>query len=805
MFHLKVDSTYQSKTYHPRSGVTFVEIVISMVLIGIIFATFLVSIGNLLIHNTKTNTILEFMYHTSQGNVDPVINGVGVYLDKKANLISAQKDIEDLSGLPPTEQRDAQIAARQQEVSAYLDFLNNDPKYSHNVLFPVDATTQKRHIKEHEISKLNRGVTLAYLGSRKDEYLKASWTDKGGNQLDADTDNAIYRFGKTSGAEKLYSLVSLEVMTTSLPKQKITKISRDFVYPHELNSLKRSSSWSENDSYDENGFIYYTYWYEGDSDQSGAGALTFMDTRDYYYQPSMMISQLNMEAPLRVDVPKDIGYYKRVDNSKDKEKLQVSGDLFTKYGGSWFRMGVQPVYGYAGAAYPSQPSTNACYVIPLPYASVMKPKSHYNPSFMGLVTKENDKARYSNLVSLDEGTMGTPIGVAQHIPSFKNIYDNTDYNTKNNKPTAFLENNNFAGTFIPVLKKQRRTPDAPIPDSDYDQPVYSLLVRSDDEKNLDDMLDKRTRHNTDFLPLTAAVDRIESSASVFRRRVKTANCGAAFLNHAQSLDNWKQSMGKYYAPKLLSMTNLKVNIPGIKAVGLTFYAFDCNQNLGASTDGLWTLSNDFKISGGNPSSLNAIQDFNRHTLIKWSDNSELGYAFFRNEDNVIYTTPNEAERIRKAKSTSPSTVSVPALVCIPYLKKGTSYYLPQYPNELPIDQNEAKERKIAFYHTICPYGELNSVMVYGGKIWINGYLMNFGERTEPSGRPISIGGGKGNINLAEILTYKDGNLDDNKLRLVHAYMTLGRTTGSTLSAIQAGLTQSNPNPYPDNYEDANKE
>lgn len=761
-----------------RSGVTFVEIVISMILIGVIFATFLVSIGNLLIHNTKTNTILEFMYHTSQSNLDPKLNNVGVYLDKKANLITAQKRLTELEEDPA--EHLGEIEALRKEIDEYLKVLNSSEKYSHNVLFPKN-TTGNRAIYEIPLKDLDRGVAVANLYSSKDEYRNATWRDKDTGDIVASKPvNKNYSFGKTTGAERLYSLVSLEVMTTSLPKQKPTNINREFVYPHEVDTLELTTRWTADDAQDENGFLYYTYWYRASSDQSGADALFFTDPRNYFNAPDKEIYKLEIEQFLTANAPTDPGSFQRLNDTKDKKRFMATGNnnLLT-YGGSWLSFGVQPIYGYAGAAYPAQLSGNSCYVIPLPYAKDPKPLAHYNPSYMGLLheTTGSGKDRYSNLLELDDKKMGKLLdGTSLRRPTYQQIFSNTD-----KRATRVAENNTYSAMYIPVLPNAMRSsrPSA----GDYAQPIYNLLKRSagdSNEKSLDDMHDNHSQHTSDMLPLEPVVTDKPSSANVFRRNLKTPDCAAARIKHIRnSQDNWKDAKGSSFSPKLLSLNNLRSSIDGVGAVGLTFYAFDCNQDqsLTRSPDNeRWKAETNFPVTESgtiNRTQIsNLIKDssekLNHHILIK-GDDGELGYYIFNNSLNLVYGDSDKKD-----------------FVCIPYLKAGGEYYLPKTPQGFP--ENDA-----SFYYTICPYNELSSVMVVGSKIWFNGYPLDFGKYL---GDLKFIGGGQGNLNLAEILIYGKTGLDEAKLHLVHDYMTLGRTTGRILDEIKSKYSPGTHDEYP---------
>lgn len=803
------------RAHHPRYGVTFIEIIIAMVLIGIIFATFLVSIGNLLIHNTKTNTILEFMYHTSQGNQDPAINNVGRYLDDKANLITAKKRLKDLEDeKDKSNETKAEIEARKKEIAGYIDHLNTDKDYSHNVLFPKNVATNERPIYEMNMVDLDRGVAVANLNNSKNEYLKASWYD-GKNKLEMKPDNATYRFAKAAGGERLYSLVSLEVMTTTLPKQKPTQINREFIYPTEVGNLEMITPWSPEDAKDEDGFLYFTYWYSAKSDQTGADATVFTDTRGFFNQPEENINELGIKLLLTTDLPSDIGRFKRLNETKDKKRMTGSGDLLAEYGGSWIRFGVQPIYGYAGAAYPAQFSSNACYVIPLPDSQKMRPAAHYNPSYMGLLTKVSDQNKYSNLIQLSDRHMGEIIeGTQLRYPTYKEIYENVVYEKPNNKPTGIIQGNVHAATYIPVLTKAKRP--SPPSAKKYAQPIYNLLDRSlkdPKEKNLDDMFDNDASHEGNILPLESADPEVDSCANVIRKMVKTANCGAARVEHISQGDGsrWQSKTGLSYSAKILSINNLKVDIKKTMtssdypaAVGLTFYAFDCNQNAGknnATGDERWTAKqkfetepssngNYFKIKRGKLQEAIKKEDLqgninkaelNRHTLISGSS-GELGYFIYQNSENLLTKFDPEEKNF----------------VCVPYLKVRGEYYLPKTPEGF-------NEDDAAYFYTLCPYDALSSVMIYHdnnrdnnpNQIWINGYPVNFGDGLY-LGQPLYIGGGKGNLNLTEILTYgkNQANCDEAKLRLVHAYMTLGRVNGKTLKQLENLITNRDMDKYP---------
>lgn len=747
-----------------RSGVSFVEIIISMVLIGVIFATFLVSIGNLLIHNTKTNTILEFMYHTSQSNLDPKVNNVGVYLDKKANLITAKKRLTELEKKP--DEHLGEIEALRKEIDEYLKALNTSDRYSHNVLFPKN-TAGNRAIYEMSLPDLNRGVTVANLFSSKDEYLNTTWRDKDSGEIIASQpNNKIYSFGKTSGAERLYSLVSLEVMTTSLPKQKPTNINREFVYPHEVNTLELTTRWTADDAQDENGFLYYTYWYRASSDQSGADALFFTDPRNYFNAPDQEIYNLGIEQYLTANAPADPGSFKRLNETKDQKRFKATGNNnLLNYGGTWLSFGVQPIYGYAGAAYPAQLSGNSCYVIPLPYAKEMKPLAHYNPSYMGLLSEPtgSGKNKYSNLLELEHKKMGMGIeGTSLTRPTYRQVFANTD-----KRATRVAIGNTNSAMYIPVLTNDKRgsRPN----ERDYAHPIFDLMQRSVSdagEKSLDDMNEKRSQHDRDILPLEPVVTNKQSSANVFRRNLKVPDCAAARIKHIRNQGNWKDAKGSSFSPKLLSLNNLKSSIDGAGAVGLTFYAFDCNQDqtLTTSTDNeRWKAETDFTVSAAGTINRTEIQDriknsaesLNRHTLIQ-GDSGELGYFFFNNTSALIYGDSDKKD-----------------FVCIPYLKAGEQYYLPKTPEGID---------DASFFYTICPYNELSSVMVFGTKIWFNGYPLDF---DKDIGDLKYIGGGQGNLNLAEILIYGKTGLSEDNMHLVHDYMTLGRTTGAVLDEIKS--------------------
>lgn len=395
----------KKRTGKLRKGFTLIEVIIAMVLLAVVFATFMMAIVGVQSVNRRSASITDFMFETSQKNVDTKIDKVANYLELKAEIKALQKRyavfISDPVSYPPADFADV------------INALDSSIRQKENELQDMEDHYQvMQHIESRTLtfsSKIDRTVEAYEFTSALTDYKKANMTvkDAKGKKLEgvsANTDNEFYSFGKLAGNTNLYYLFACDVPVATLPDPVIFHDNKpEYAY---LGETIHTSYEKPPGNYD---FQFFNYWHLSDSrvasktadenSETDKSSRALYSERRHYKDVGNAINFSYIGDYWLMLLENDycpVFRYEKLVSQKDNT---ITINDFKKQAGAFLAMGIQPARGTVGAAFPIQMSPSETYVVPI--ANMKNLNKHYSPNMMSM-TKDKEHNHNILLRTLSE-------------------------------------------------------------------------------------------------------------------------------------------------------------------------------------------------------------------------------------------------------------------------------------------------------------------------------------------------------------------------------------------------------------------